>query len=93
MLIPGGRLVLEMAFNKDDGRDHTKEIEKYNLILYSGEEMKKLLEKSGFSDFDIIYYRSLWIPFKGYIVPRGMIVKAIKGMTSNQHISTRARKV
>jgi len=78
VLIPGGRLVLEMAYNKDDGRDHTKEIEKHNLKLYSGEEMKKLLKKSGFSDIDIIYYRSLWIPFKGYIVPRGMIVKATK---------------
>jgi ubiquinone/menaquinone biosynthesis C-methylase UbiE len=24
VLVPGGRLVLEMAYNKDDGRDHTQ---------------------------------------------------------------------
>jgi arsenite methyltransferase len=78
VLAPDGRLVLEMAYNKDDGRDHTKQIEKYNLKLYSGEEMKKLLKDSGFSEISIDYYKSLWIPFKGYIVPKGMIVKAKK---------------
>jgi len=78
VLVPGGRLVLEMAYNKDDGRDHTKQIQKYNLKLYSAEEMRKLLIESGFSEVHIEYYRSLWIPFKGYIVPKGMIVKAVK---------------
>jgi len=78
VLAPEGRLVLEMAYNKDDGRDHTKQIEKYNLKLYSGEEMRILLKESGFSDISIDYYKSLWIPFKGYIVPKGMIVTAKK---------------
>lgn len=78
VLAPEGRLVLEMAYNKDDGRDHTKQIEKYDLKLYSGQEMKTLLTEAGFSDIAIDYYKSLWIPFKGYIVPKGMIVKAIK---------------
>jgi hypothetical protein len=50
----------------------------YDLKLYSGEEMEKLLRKSGFSEIHIDYYKSLWIPFKGYIVPKGMIIKAIK---------------
>ena len=67
-----------MAYNKDDGRDHTKQIEKYNLKLYSGEEMRILLKESGFSHISIDYYKSLWIPFKGYIVPKGMIVTAKK---------------
>ena len=78
VLAPDGRLVLEMAYNKDDGRDHTKQIKKYNLKLYSGEEMKTLLKESGFSDISIYYYKSLWIPFKGHVVPKGMIVKAKK---------------
>jgi ubiquinone/menaquinone biosynthesis C-methylase UbiE len=79
VLVPGGRLVLEMAYNKDDGRDHTKQIAKYGLKLYSGEEISGLLKESGFSDVYIDYYKSLWIPFKGYVVPKGMIVKAVKG--------------
>jgi len=78
VLVPGGRLVLEMAYNKDDGMNHTKQTKKYNLKLYSGEEMRELLKDSGFSNIHINYYRSLWIPFKGYIVPKGMITKAIK---------------
>ncbi len=78
VLYPGGRLVLEMAYNKDDGRDHTKQIEKYHLKLYGAEEMKKLLRESGFSEVHVEYYKSLWVPFKGHIVPKGMIVKAVK---------------
>jgi hypothetical protein len=78
VLVSGGRLVIEMAYNKDDGRDHAKEREKYGLKLYSGEEMVRLLKESGFNDVCIDYYKSLWIPFKGYVVPKGMIVKAVK---------------
>jgi ubiquinone/menaquinone biosynthesis C-methylase UbiE len=78
VLIPGGRLVIEMAYNKDDGRDHSKEVEKYKLRLYSGEEMQRLFKDAGFNDVSIYYFKSLWFPFKGYIVPKGMIVKAEK---------------
>ena len=80
VLLPGGRLVLEMAYNKDDGRDHTKQVEKHNLKLYSSDEMKILLKESGFSDISFTYFKSIWIPFKGYVVSKGMIVKAIKSV-------------
>jgi ubiquinone/menaquinone biosynthesis C-methylase UbiE len=78
VLVPGGRLVIEMSYNKDDGLDHIKHIKKTNLNLYSAEEMKEMLKESGFSDIAIDYYKGLWIPFKGYVVPKGMIAKAIK---------------
>jgi len=78
ILKPGGRLIIEMAFNKDDGVDHKRHIKKMNLKLYSGKEMKKLLNEAGFSDIVIDYYKAFWIPIKGYIVPKGMVVKAIK---------------
>jgi hypothetical protein len=48
------------------------------LTLYSGEEMETLLKKSGFTDISITYYKSMWIPLKGYVVPKGMVVKAKK---------------
>jgi len=67
-----------MAYNKDDGLDHTKHIKKMNLNLYSANEMKKILKESGFSNIVIDYYKGFWIPFKGYVVPKGMIVKAFK---------------
>lgn len=78
VLLPDGRLIIEMSYNKDDGRNHTRDIEKHGMKLYSGEEMLKLLEEVGFNDVCINYYKSLWIPFKGYVVPKGMVVKAIK---------------
>jgi len=78
VLKPGGRLVIEMAFNKDDGVDHKKYIKKMGLKLYSGEEMKNLLKKAGFNDIVIDYFKTVWIPIKGYIVPKGMVVKGMK---------------
>ncbi len=78
ILKPGGRLIIEMAFNKDDGVDHKRYIKKMSLKLYSGEEMKILLKKAGFNDIVIDYYKAFWIPIKGYVVPKGMVVKGIK---------------
>jgi ubiquinone/menaquinone biosynthesis C-methylase UbiE len=78
VLIPGGRLVIEMGYNKDDGKDHAKDIEKHNLVLYGGEEMEKLLKDSEFDDVSVYYFKSLWFPFTGYKVPKGMVVKAVK---------------
>ena len=78
VLKPGGRLIIEMGYNKDDGLDHKKHVKKMGLKLYSGEEMKKMLKKAGFNDIVIDYYKAVWIPIKGYIVPKGMVVKGIK---------------
>ena len=78
ILKPGGRLIIEMGFNKDDGVDHKRHIKKFNLKLYSGEEMKKLLKNAGFNDIVIDYYKAFRIPIKGYVVPKGMVVKGIK---------------
>jgi len=78
VLQPAGRVVIEMAYNKDDGIDHQRYIKKMGLRLYSGEEMTKLLTNAGFSDIVISYYKAFWITLKGYMVPNGMVVKAVK---------------
>jgi ubiquinone/menaquinone biosynthesis C-methylase UbiE len=78
VLAPGGRLVLEMAWNKEDGLDHTEDEEKINLTFYSADEMRELLQISGFSEIEFTYYKGFWLPFKGHVVPKGMIVKAVK---------------
>lgn len=78
VLRPGGRLVIEMAYNKDDEVDHTKIIKKMNLKLYSGEEMKTLLKNAGFDDIVIEYFKAIRIPLKGYMVPKGMVAIGIK---------------
>jgi len=78
VLMPGGRLVIEMAYNKDDGINHKRLIKKMNLKLYSSKEMRRLLINSGFVNVTFYFYKSYWFPIKGYIVPKGMVVKAIK---------------
>jgi len=78
VLEPGGRLVLEMSYNKEDGLDHGEDMEKMNLIIYSADEMTEMLTESGFSDIEFTYYKGFWVPFKGHVVPKGMVVKAVK---------------
>jgi ubiquinone/menaquinone biosynthesis C-methylase UbiE len=78
VLVPGGRLVLEMGYNKEDGLDHTEDIDKMNLKLYSADELTEMLQESGFTDIEFTYYKGFWLPFKGHVVPKGMIVKAVK---------------
>lgn len=78
VLAPGGRLVLEMAYNKEDGLDHAEDIRKMSLVLYSADEMTEMLRESGFSDVEFTYYKGFWLPLKGHVVPKGMIVKAVK---------------
>ena len=78
VLAPGGRLVIEMAYNKDDRLNHSQDIKKMNLSLYSSDEMIKILKETGFTDIDICYFKGFRIPLKGYLVPNGMIVKAMK---------------
>ena len=78
VLAPEGRVVIEMGFNKDDGVDHAKDVRKHGLELYSSEEMKRLLDETGFKDMSIEYYQAFKVPIKGYVVPKGMIIKAHK---------------
>jgi SAM-dependent methyltransferase len=76
VLRPGGRLVIEMAYNKDDGIDRSRHVRKMGLRLYSEEEMRNMLLTAGFKEVDFTFYRGLWLPFKGHVVPRGMVVEA-----------------
>jgi ubiquinone/menaquinone biosynthesis C-methylase UbiE len=78
VLVPGGKFVFEMSYNNEDGLDHTKDMKKMDLKLYSSEEITNLLKQCGFIDININYYQGLWMPFKGYVVPKGMVIKAKK---------------
>ncbi|MBN2189454.1 MAG: class I SAM-dependent methyltransferase [Chitinispirillaceae bacterium] len=78
VLTPGGRFVIEMAYNKEDGLDHTNIINKMNLRIYGSREIADLLKDSGFIDVSVGCFKGFWLPFKGYVVPRGMVIKAVK---------------
>lgn len=71
ILQPGGRLVIGLGWNADDGVDHTRALKKYGFRLYSGTELQTMLEDTGFSKVDITY-------MKAFMEPRLMICKAVK---------------
>jgi SAM-dependent methyltransferase len=71
VLQSGGRLVIGLGWNADDGRDHTKHVRKYGLKLYTGQEMQSMLEKAGFSRISISYMRA-------FMTPKAMIVHAVR---------------
>ena len=53
-----------MVYDKDDGKDHAKQIEKYTFELFSGEGMKVLF----WSDFDFTLAESTQVmPFALYL--------------------------
>ena len=71
VLCPGGRLVISLGWNADDGKDHSKHIKKYGIRLYTGKEMQAMFQKAGFSKCSITYS-------KGFMMPKLMIARAIK---------------
>lgn len=71
VLRPGGRLVISLGWNADDGRDHAKHIKKYGIRLYTGKEMQAMFQEAGFSESSITYS-------KGFMMPKLMITLAGK---------------
>ena len=71
VLRPGGRLVISLGWNADDGMDHTKHIKKYGIRLYTGKEMQAMFQEAGFLESSITYSR-------GFMMPKLMIACAKK---------------
>jgi ubiquinone/menaquinone biosynthesis C-methylase UbiE len=71
VLRTGGRLVISLGWNADDGMDHTKHVKKYGIRLYTGKEMQAMFQEAGFSESSITYS-------KGFMMPKLMIASAMK---------------
>jgi ubiquinone/menaquinone biosynthesis C-methylase UbiE len=71
VLRPGGRAVISLEWNAEDGKDHSKEIEKYGYQIWTEDEVKTMLKEAGFSDVSITYV-------KGLMMPKGMIARGVK---------------
>jgi SAM-dependent methyltransferase len=72
VLRPGGRLVISLSWNADDGKDHTGDIRRYpGIRLYTGKEMQAMFQETGFSESSITYS-------KGFMMPKLMIACAKK---------------
>jgi SAM-dependent methyltransferase len=71
VLAPGGRYVISLGWNADDGLDHGKHIKKYGINMYSGREMNQMAREAGFDQVFIDYQ-------KAFRSPRLMIFRAVK---------------
>ena len=71
VLRPGGRAVISIDWNAEDGLDHTKHIEKYGMRMYTEDEARTMMKEAGFSGISITYA-------KGFMMPKMMIARGVK---------------
>jgi ubiquinone/menaquinone biosynthesis C-methylase UbiE len=71
ILRPGGRVVISIEWNAEDGKDHSKDIKKYGVQLWKEDDVRNMLKEAGFSDVAINYV-------KGHMVSKMMIARALK---------------
>ena len=72
VLRPGGRVVVSIEWNAEDGKDHSKEAKKYGYRIWAEDEIRTLLKEAGFSEVSITYAK----PFM--MTPKMMIACGIK---------------
>jgi SAM-dependent methyltransferase len=71
VLRPGGRVVISIEFNAEDGVDHTKMVEQWGILLLTEEDVRSMMKEAGFKEISITYA-------KGLGMPKMMVAKAIK---------------
>jgi len=71
VLRPGGRMVLCIPLNAEDGKDHSRVFRKYGYRIWSEHEVRALVREAGFPDPQITYD-------SGHSMPRIMLVRAAK---------------
>jgi ubiquinone/menaquinone biosynthesis C-methylase UbiE len=71
VLRPGGRAVVSIEWNAEDGRDHAKEYARYGFRIWTEEEVRTLVTEAGFSDVVIDYRTAMGMP-------KMMLVRAFK---------------
>jgi ubiquinone/menaquinone biosynthesis C-methylase UbiE len=55
VLRPGGRAVVSIEVHAEDGKDHSKDVEKYGMWVWTEDDVRTMLEQAGFSDVSISY--------------------------------------
>jgi ubiquinone/menaquinone biosynthesis C-methylase UbiE len=71
VLRPGGRVVICIELNAEDGKDHSKDIKRYGIKLWTEDDVRDVLKEAGFSEIIITYV-------KGFMMPKMMITQSIK---------------
>jgi len=62
VLRPGGRAVISIEFNTEDGVDHTKMAKEWGIQLLSEEDVRSMAKEAGFSEISFTYLKGLGMP-------------------------------
>jgi ubiquinone/menaquinone biosynthesis C-methylase UbiE len=62
VLFPGGRAVVSIEWNAEDGKDHSKDVKKYGYHIWAEGEVRAMMKDAGFSEVSITYARGLMMP-------------------------------
>jgi len=71
VLRPGGRAVVSIEYNAEDGVDRSKMIEEWGIQLLSEKDIRSMMEEAGFKDISFTYLKSMGMP-------RMMILQGVK---------------
>ena len=71
VLRPRGGLVISLLLNADDGKDHTKDVRRSGIRLYTGHKMQAMFQEAGFPKSSIAYS-------KEFMMPGFMMASAVK---------------
>jgi len=71
VLRSGGRAVVSIENNAEDGKDYSKYAEKWGMWIWTEEEVLTIMREAGFSEISVIYE-------KGLGMPKMMIVQGLK---------------
>ncbi len=55
VLRPGGRTVISIEYNTEDGKDHSKEIKKYGMHVWTEDQVRTMMKEAGFSEISFTY--------------------------------------
>jgi ubiquinone/menaquinone biosynthesis C-methylase UbiE len=71
VLQPGGRVVVSVEWNAEDGLDHTKEVNRWGMGLWMEDDIRSMMIEAGFVDVSIAYAQ-------GFKMPKMMLAHAMK---------------
>jgi ubiquinone/menaquinone biosynthesis C-methylase UbiE len=71
VLRPGGRAVVCIECNAEDDKDHSKNVEKYGMWLWTEDDVRNIWKEAEFSEISISYA-------KGLMMPKMMIARGVK---------------
>jgi len=62
VLRSGGRAVVSIENNAEDGKDYSKSAEKWGMWVWTEEDIQAIMKEAGFSEISVIYEKGLGMP-------------------------------